>query len=365
MPANVRTTAINKRVFGQEIQCLMHAFGEVRFCARDVLEIVEDTVRERVRQVAIDAADRAVEIAECAGGTPLMMKSRVIVTVPHVAHSLRRNPHAIQRLNACFDLPGQKPGSEVTGATEKRKAAAVRTRPAEATWELVRDMAQLPDMTQTRDQASNSNPTWSERLNLQQDIFLACSYRATVIFQKAMTKSAFQDFFLCRSVSLTKQDSRSRVPSFRGKPRLSLFRDWLDVGGKENLSLPDDSLYALGQVAWETIGTLIQTALLHRHFDEIAHGRGDPRAKEWSPGRHVVAAIGYGVAQGVMVPLTDAHGFSLHDEVEKMASSTLSGAARWRGYPTLPIACLLPVHIREAVRRMERPQDEYFGFPVA
>eukprot|EP00173_Palmaria_palmata_P001820 Plantae.Rhodophyta-Palmaria_palmata.ctg20673.p1 GENE.Plantae.Rhodophyta-Palmaria_palmata.ctg20673~~Plantae.Rhodophyta-Palmaria_palmata.ctg20673.p1 ORF type:complete len:184 (+),score=27.43 Plantae.Rhodophyta-Palmaria_palmata.ctg20673:38-553(+) len=168
---------------------------------------------------------------------------------------------------------------------------------------------------------------------------------------------------ICRGVSLTKQDSRLRVPSFRGKPRLALFREWLDLGAKENLSIPDDAIYALGQVAWETIGTLVQTALLHRHFDEIARGRGDPRAGEWSMARHVLAALGHGVAQSIMLPITDADGIMLHNEIEKLGTKAVAtGAARWRGYPSLPTACLLPSHIREAVRRTERSPDDLTGF---
>jgi hypothetical protein len=357
MPGNLKTTTLQRRLFGQEIQCLMHAFGEVRFCARDVLEMVEDAVRERVRQVALQAADRAVDMAERVGTLPQMVKSRVVVTVPHVTHALRRDPRAIQRLNQSVEAIAQK----VPDAAERLKAR--RARPAEASWELVRELASLPDTTDTREPAHNTASTvWAERLNASQDIFLSCSYRAFLALQRTMTKPQYQDLHSCRQVTFVKQESRSRAPTVRGKARFSLFREWLDLGAKEGVCVPDDALYALGQVAWETVGVVTQNALLHRHFDDIANGCGDPRAAEWNIGRHVLAALGYGIAYAVMVPLTDAQGLALHGELERFNGASLHGAARWRNCSRQSSPCLLPSHIREAMRRMDRAPDAPWGF---
>jgi hypothetical protein len=121
-------------------------------------------------------------------------------------------------------------------------------------------------------------------------------------------------------------------------------------------------LYALGHVAWEIVGTVTQSALVYRHFDDIARGCGDPRVSEWSIGRHMLAALGYGLAQSVMVPLTDAQGSVLREELEQFIASSEPNASRWRGYSTLSSPCLLPCHIRGAMRMMDRPGDAGWGF---
>lgn len=54
---NIKKVVPQHRYFGNEVQCLMHAFGEVRHCAREVLELVEDAVRMATRNAAIAAAD--------------------------------------------------------------------------------------------------------------------------------------------------------------------------------------------------------------------------------------------------------------------------------------------------------------------
>lgn len=361
MPGLVRTTTLQRRLFGQEIQCLMHSFGEVRHCARDVLEIMEDAVRKRVREVALAAADRVLELAEQQGMHAGLYKSRIPVSVSQIAYSLRRDSRAVNRLNQIFETMASKTVDQT--AVEKLKAR--RTRPAETTWELVRELSVLPDPSEAREQAhGSSSGWWAERVSRQQtDVYHQCTYRAHVVFQKNMGKTQLQEFYNCRSVSFTRQESRSRAPTVQGKPRVQLFRDWLDLGAKENVYVPDDAVYALGQVAWETVGMLTQTALMHRHFDEIARGNGDPRSSEWSIGRHVLSAVGYGIAQAVMVPLTEQQALSLDEELIRFDTPVSSQMpTRWRGFGKPSTPCLLPCHLREAVRRLERAPDAPWGF---
>ncbi|KAI0563401.1 Transcription initiation factor IID subunit 13 [Gracilaria domingensis] len=49
---DVKLVAPHSRVFAKEFQCLLFSFGDVRFCARDTLELVEDCVRDEVRRIA-------------------------------------------------------------------------------------------------------------------------------------------------------------------------------------------------------------------------------------------------------------------------------------------------------------------------
>lgn len=57
MHAPLSAVPASHRYLGSEIQCLMHAFGEVRFCAKEVLEMVEDAVREAAQNAVHVAAD--------------------------------------------------------------------------------------------------------------------------------------------------------------------------------------------------------------------------------------------------------------------------------------------------------------------
>jgi hypothetical protein len=358
MPGNVKMTTYQRRLFGHEIQSLMHAFGEVRYCTRDVLEMMEDIVRERVRQVGIEAAERAMGVAEATGTQPPLHKSLVVITVPNVAHALRRDPRAIQRLNKALEAV-----QATLGESSAEERARRHCSPCETTWDFARELAYFPDITDTRDFTQGDSRAWAERLNSGQDIVLACAYRAELTMKSLMPKTQMVDFLTCRAVTFTRQESRSRSAQICGKQRIYLFREWLDLDAKEGVHVPDDALHALGQVAWETVGTITQTALLHRHFDDIVKGCGDPRSSAWGTGRHLLAALGCGVATGLMVPVTDVQGSELRQELERCDRSSQPVPMAWKGYGKASSPCLLPCHVREAIRRMGRVPDIAWGYP--
>lgn len=134
--------------------------------------------------------------------------------------------------------------------------------------------------------------------------------------------------------------------------------------------ITEDGLIALGHVAWEATGLITQTALMLRHFEDVKEGLVDPRAKMWSYGRHVLSAIGPGITSGVMINLTDAQFRELMQEMESVAMvpsfghDGLRGLGQetWRGYKKPSSPCLLPVHIKEALRRLNREPGKPTSF---
>lgn len=327
----------------------MHAFGEVRYCARDVLEMTEDSVRDAVIRVAILAHEYAVEeavVAENAGRIPVSRE--VSVEVRHVARCLRRDARAVQRLNVSLKQSAELHPDIISGDTGYAFTHTPKL------WDTIAELASVTSKRFT------SLPM--ERARSSSDIMSLCSWRAILAFRTAMTTAQYHDFAMCRGVTLVRQESKSRAPTIRGQPRITLFREWMNASQKLSFPIPDSTLFALGHVAWEAVGLITQTALLHRHFDDLAKGFGDPRAANWSYPRHLIAALNYGLGTAVMVPLTDIQAITLQQEIDTYLKVMQVASQRWGGYSQASSPCLLPQHVREALRRIERTPDSIFGF---
>ncbi|KAA8499423.1 hypothetical protein FVE85_7008 [Porphyridium purpureum] len=208
-------------------------------------------------------------------------------------------------------------------------------------------------------------------LTPQNDLALVCSMHAARALQRSMLRQYHNDLQDCRQVSFVR-DTGGRL---RNVPRVVLFREWLSVstvsgpglgygaapgagtssGSLEHSrsSLPfvveEPALCALGHVAWEALGTLTQSALLVKYFDDFENGRGDPRAAHWSRSRHVLAAVRHGIATAVMAPLADVDLLRMRDEIDALDSV---GIARWKGFGRSGPAYLSCWHVEEALRRM-------------
>lgn len=353
--SNVKSISLNKRVFGHEIQCLMHAFGEVRYCARDVLEQMEDTVRGIVCRVAIQAHGYAVEEAahkiQAANigtsqelGTARSEKFDETVRIRHVAQCLRRDSRALQRLNQSLKHSAELHHDKLPQDPMERTFLH-----APKPWEFIAELGNLA--------TDGSAAIAAEKFYSNNDVMSLCSWKALHAFRTAMGSQQFQDFATCRGVTLVRQTSRSRAPNILDQPRIVLFREWLNLPEKSGLRLPDETLFALGHVAWEAVGLITQTALLHRYFDDLAKGYGDPKASCWSYGRHLVSALSYGLGTAILVPLTDVQAVILRQEIDAYLLAMQGGSQRWRGYSKASSRCLLPHHLREALRRLEKSED--------
>lgn len=322
IPADVKYVVQSKRLFGQEIQCLIHAFGEVRYCSRSVLELVEDAVRDVVVRVARHATR---------GGT---------LSVHGVAECLQRDSRAINRLNQSLKRSAEA------------KSKPVKIAPVSKPWDIIAELGNINDPV--------AEQPIHEKTLLPSDMHTHCSYRAWVTFRRAMGTAQYLDFAACREMTLVRQESRSRAAHVRGTLRINLFRDWLNL--PKDIIAPDEVLFALGHVAWEAIGGITQAALVHRYYDDLSKGFCDPRASHWTYGRHLVAALAYGLGTGIMVPLTDSQAAVLRQEIDNFTEVLQTEANKWRGYVHASSPCLLPCHIREALRKLEKQADSVFSF---
>ncbi|KAF6000402.1 hypothetical protein F1559_000776 [Cyanidiococcus yangmingshanensis] len=173
-------------------------------------------------------------------------------------------------------------------------------------------------------------------------------FRADFILKQCLPRHQYADFVACRNVRYTHGESRSHP----GTARAMLFQDWLHFAPEDGITITEDGLHALGHVAWELTGLVTQAALLLRHYDEIAHGRGDCRAICWSPARHLLASLGNGIATAVIIPLTNEDYGALRRELELFELTVAPGRVWWRGFATRSTQCLEPWHVREALRRL-------------
>lgn len=285
---------------------------------------MEDAVRSVVHRVAQRACDLAAD-------------ERCEVALRHVAHFLRRDPHATQRLNESM-----KNVSEQLPAFSLDKPAVATPRP----WEMILQLGEL--------EAVDAPP---EKLSAMNDLHSLCIRRALQVYRLTMAPQQFKDFLVCRGTSLVLQDSRTRTTKVRGVQKIALFKEWLCQKGN---ALTDEALYALGHVTWEVIGAITQSSLVLRYYDDLAQGIGDPRSAHWSYSRHLIEALGHGVGTAILVPLTYIQSNSLRKEVESYASFLKRNM--WKSHTYASSPCLLPKHVKEALRRLPRAPDNTVGF---
>ncbi len=196
-------------------------------------------------------------------------------------------------------------------------------------WELIAELAALPEDGEREAEGQSS----VDRSALP-DPSRYCTGRAYQVFRlhhNVMSVIHFSDYAKCRSTNLVTGISRNPAFNFKEQRRLILFQKWLDLSPKENVKIGIPAWYALGHIAWEAVGLLTQRALVQKYFDELKGGFGDPRSVGWSVTRHILAALGHGIATAVMIPMSDTQLMYLRQEVEQLPLLTSAGPERWRG----------------------------------
>lgn len=328
----VKHTWLSRRLFGREIQCLMHAFGEVRNCTRDVLEIMEDAARETVIRVCHRLTERDAQ-----------------VTVAAVAGILRADPSASLRMQQTLKRSTDNPDNN-----SLLEAVPFFNRP----WEDIVDLGHLNP---------HSEPFHS---HLATSTYQYCLEHASRAFHIVMGPNQFGEFYKCRDVVLVRSDSRassemsvdnvrgktgvsngSDGSKIRGKTRLALFREWLGPT-LENVQFSEESLLALGHIAWESIGTITQTALFLRYMNDLDRGMGNPRALDWTYGRHVIEMLAHGLATAILIPLSELQVRDLGTELKSFYDMSAAISKTWRTHAYASSTFLLPEHITDAIQKL-------------
>lgn len=324
----VKQTWTSRRFFGREIQCLMHAFGEVRCCTRDVLELMEDAVREAVIRVCHRLAARDTE-----------------VTVEAVAGLLCSDFGASSRMQTSF-----RNCADSADSGSNIDAMPFSKRP----WEAISDLANL-----------RSSPDY-DRTHPTADPYQICFY-AFRAFRVAMGQTSFAEFYRCRGVVFLRPDNRVHagggVTSLNtansggnndkaaGRTQLAKFREWLGPTLKD-VRLSEGALFALGHIAWEAVGLITQTALQQRYMNDLDRGIGDPRAREWTNGRHVIEMLAHGLGTAILIPLTELQQLNLRSEMETFYNRSVALPKSWRPHIHASSPYLLPEHINDAVQKL-------------
>lgn len=241
-------------------------------------------------------------------------------------------PHA-QRTSTQKPSPdtGEREANAAAGAAAGAKRKRLRL--DNETW--------IEVQSETRTESSSGKPS------SENPVFMII-FRADFILKQCLPRHQYADFVACRNVRYTYGESRAH----QGVTRAVLFRDWLHLTPEEGVIVTEDGLHALGHVAWELTGLLTQAALLFRHYDEIAHERGDARAVCWRPARHILAALGNGIATAIVLPMETREYEALRRELELFELTVAPGRVFWRGFAKHSTRCLEPWHLRETWRRL-------------
>lgn len=251
------------RVFGKEFQSLIHAFGDIRYCARETLELVEDSIRQEVRRIA-------------PGGL------RAVCS--------RLNAKALSRLNRYF------------------KSCDIGIRiPVRHYYQPLVSLAD--SLLET-----SLPPEFVHAVDWQAH----CMWRLLQAFRLFMPDRELTELIKCKEVSFTKGESRSEDPKIYGIARVVLFKDWIGV------PVTNEHLFALSHLAWELVGQLIQVALLQRHHAEQKRDNENPSSRHWSQERHMMEALGHGISTAIAVPCTDLQAKDLWGEIELLIGRLLA-----------------------------------------
>lgn len=348
---NIVSTNPLKRAYGQELQMMMHAFGEVRFPCRDVLEMIEDITRETVKEVVIAAAHVASDEALRLRKPSSVSNGSVVVSFENVLSLVEQDAVVTNRLLAWLHGVSDPKYVPLIKNIIKRRMELYPS-PIDA----------LRDLEYIAEEDPNRRPKSDRDGNVGiSDATMMSSYRMMMLARGALNRSQFMDFRSCREVNYLRTDKRR--PGAPPKPlRFKAFQDWLDIPASDKIVLSEESLLALGHIAWEITGTVTQNALMYRHFDEIAHGNGDPRISEWTLGRHIIAALRFGTGTAVCIPVSSVQLQELLREMEKFSNLSLKGIPyRFQGYGKPSSASLLPKHVRESYRRLQRVPGQKHG----
>lgn len=309
----VKETSLQRRLYGREIQCLIHTFGEVRYCTRDVLELVEDAARDTVLRVLY----RLIADGD--------------VNISNITTALRADSRASYRM-----LQTLKSCSEPADYNRIAERVPIFRRP----WE---DLAELGSLF--------PSSSMKDRTHATADPHYTCAWHALNLFRSSMGDADFAEFQKCRDVVFV--DGHRSTPKHRFQSTPARFCEWLGLDPK-TMGLSNEALIGLGHISWEVVGVITQRALLVRYFEDFAAGDCDPRANEWTYSRHLLAALNHGLGSGILVALTDLQAKSLLQDISSFYTNNAGHFDTWRPHAYASSPHLLPHHVYEALRRLER-----------
>lgn len=336
---SIRQIGVHNRSFGKHIQRIVHAFGEIRYCAREVLEYVEDTTRATILHLIrkhnlrnIGDVTKLLISSDLNGNGNVLHSgviSRLKVTLKHSTptpeayHALIDNLHSQLMLNC---------------AVNPRKP-----------WDHYSTLAFLNSNNSEENnevkQEKQLQLHWQQRI-LQPDSYYMIAWAAKTVYMRFMTESQYRDCIKCKETTFISPESPTSVKTFT-----------LWLGNTiTDYNFSNDTLLYLSHLAYEIIGTLTQKALHIRYHNDVASGHSDARAANWSPSRHLLAALNHGLCAGALIPMTEGKAKHLVIELNHVCNYYSNNSDRagfkWIPHQYATSPCLLPMHMSEAFRRL-------------
>jgi len=289
-----------KRQYTNEVQSMMFTFGDVRNGNIETLELVEDIVRQHVIELTRQAA-------------LLAQKRSARIGLEHLIFQIRRDVPKLNRVleflswkdlrnsakKASDDTTEDEPGDSDALPPSKSKT---KKKNMKVSWNYLQSLMDFGDDIETED-------------DIEMDEHAQDRLRVEDVVTKAMSREQYLEYSECRTASFTYKKNKK-------------FKDWAECTAFEIKG--DDVIEVLGYLAWEAVGLITQTGLVVKKQMESAQ-----QAQLYPP----YGNMGFGVLNenDEAPPLHVIRGLSTTVPIPLAFSATTP---------------LLPVHIREAVRRL-------------
>ncbi|GJD06215.1 hypothetical protein Gasu2_06430 [Galdieria sulphuraria] len=359
---NISTASTpRKSFFNSQIEAIMFAFGESRYVPRDILELMEETVRQFIlfligrllKRTDTEGSRQEIHL-KLSDVIGLIQKDRRLtrrtcafvksVGVPvddkyNSKHYSGDNYSVIRNLLA--------PSSETMPKMDSKSSH----RTPEIHW---KDCESLNETTEngkpTCHNNDHSHKTETSRLHASSgssevtrkssdfieqqlllnniDIMNILVNKAAASLSQVFSQAMYHEYSFCRKVAITASPSQQRNSIV---DQTGHFLQWL--GTAENgIHLDNAVVHALGYLSWEAIGLITQTSLVLRYMSQSIFSsktKGlenrhmsslDPRRLYCCTAQQFILALRHGLGTWLVLPLNDEELRGIAKELERKSS---------------------------------------------
>jgi len=330
--------------FSSQVEAIMFAFGECRYMNSDILELVEETVRQFILFV-IRRLWKQRRVEEGPPGNQLKLSD--VIHLVQKDHRLTRrtcafvksvggsvddvfnskeytvdNYSVIRSLSVPFSETTQK--MENTGVVETSPHIPAKETDSVSSPKNTSSFHNRLSSSETTTRQQKESTEYSSIFN-NIDIMSILVSKAAASLSQVFSQSMYHEYSYCRKVSFTVNLSQQRNSVV---DRSVYFLQWLGIAQSE-IQLENAAVHALGYLCWETIGLITQTSLMIRHMSENVlspktsgvgnkHiGSVDPRRLYCCTAQQFILALRHGLGTWLVLPLHDEELGSIAKELER------------------------------------------------
>ncbi|GJQ12607.1 hypothetical protein GpartN1_g4398.t1 [Galdieria partita] len=356
------TTTPRDSFFASQIEAIMFAFGESRYIPGDILELMEETVRQFIlfligrllknKDIEGSGQEFRLTLSDVIG---LIQKDRRLtrrirayvksVGVPvddkySYKDYLRDSCSVIRNLSVpyteAFQIMETNSSSGAPYTACKDSESLNETTQNDNVSRHNNDVRHKIETSHSRTSLGNSEvtrkpsgPTEQQLLLNNIDIMSIVVNKAAASLSQVFSQAMYHEYTYCRKVAFTAGPSQQRNSIV--VDRTGYFLQWLGTA-QNGIHFDSAAVHALGYLSWEAIGLITQTSLVLRYMSrrifsskasgvENKHiGSADPRRLYCCTAQQFILALRHGLGTWLVLPLNDEELRNIAKELERKSS---------------------------------------------